>query len=260
VHAADGAGAPPAAASRFFDPDDGWFDVSGFLDNAYGFVPVVAPITEPAVGYGAAAALVFIDREPGQKGRPNIAVAGGLRTENGTRGLFAGHLGTWRDNRLRTLVGVADADANLDFFGLGGDRRPGGAGLAYSIALRGGTAGASYRIGDTSLWLGLQYGLADTTVTLDGPGPGLPGIAPDGRRLRLGALVPSITLDGRDNFFTPTRGWYVDLSVPVFREALGSDRDFQRPTLTAMAFQPLGSTLYFSIRGAAKSSSGGTPF
>lgn len=260
VHAADGAGAPPAAASRFFDADDGWFDVSGFLDTAYGFVPVVAPITEPAVGYGAAGALLFIDREATGKGRPNIALAGGLRTENGTRGVFAGHLGTWMDNRLHTLVGAADADVNLDFFGLGGDRLPPGTGLGYSIAVRGGTAGASYRIGETPLWLGLQYGLADTTVGLTRPAVAAPGFTAEDRALRLAALVPSITLDARDNFFTPTRGWYVDLSVPVFREALGSNRDFQRPALTAMAYVPLASSLYFAARGAARSSSDGTPF
>lgn len=72
--------------------------------------------------------------------------------------------------------------------------------------------------------------------------------------------MPSITVDARDNFFTPTNGWYVALSVPLYREALGSDRDFQRPALTAMAYQPLASTLYFAVRGAAKSSSDGTPF
>ena len=49
--------------SRLIDPDDGWLDLSQFLDTAYGFVPLVSPITEPAVGYGAAAALVFIDRQ-----------------------------------------------------------------------------------------------------------------------------------------------------------------------------------------------------
>src|SRR5215831_7756879 len=26
--------------SRFWSPDDGWFDVSGFLDEKYGFLPV----------------------------------------------------------------------------------------------------------------------------------------------------------------------------------------------------------------------------
>jgi hypothetical protein len=140
-------------ASKFIDPDDGWFDVSGFLDTVYGFVPVVVPITEPAVGYGAAGALVFIDRDRSHGGRPNLAVAGGLGTENGTRGLFAGHLGTWKDNRLRTLVFAVDADVNLEFFGLGGDRVPGETSVGYAIALRGATAGASYRVGDTALWV-----------------------------------------------------------------------------------------------------------
>jgi hypothetical protein len=39
-----------------YDAQDGWLDLSGFLDTAYGFVPLVMPITEPAVGYGALAA------------------------------------------------------------------------------------------------------------------------------------------------------------------------------------------------------------
>ena len=50
------------------------------------------------------------------------------------------------------------------------------------------------------------------------------GTAVSGQRLR----------DTRDNFFTPTQGWYVDLSVPLFREALGSDRNFQTASLTAI--------------------------
>jgi hypothetical protein len=253
-----------AAESRFFDADDGWFDISGFLDTAYGFVPVVAPITEPAVGYGAAGALVFIDRNPPGKDqeytRPNIAAVGGLATENGTRGLFAGHLGTWMDGRLRTLVGVADADVNLEFFGLGGDRTTGDTGLGYSIAARGGVAGGSYRLGATPLWLGLRYALAKTTVTFDVSDFGLPGITPNDRDLRLAALTPSLTLDMRDNFFTPTKGWYADLSVPLFREALGGDRNFEKAVLTAMHYRPLTSSLFFSVRGTARTSSDGTPF
>jgi len=61
-----------------YDAQDGWFDLSGFLDTAYGFVPLVMPITEPAVGYGALGALVFIDRNAPVDGhfvRPDIAAA-----------------------------------------------------------------------------------------------------------------------------------------------------------------------------------------
>jgi len=62
--AADDASQPVAAKdqSKIFSADDGWLDVSGFLDQAYGFLPVVIPITEPAVGYGAAGGLAFIVR------------------------------------------------------------------------------------------------------------------------------------------------------------------------------------------------------
>ena len=258
---------PPAKDSpgslRFYDPDDGWFDVSEFLDKAYGFVPVVFPITEPAVGYGAIGALLFIDRNvPGggeRYTRPNITAVGALGTENGTDGYFLGHLGTWMDGRLRTQVAFADADINLDFFGLGGDRTQ-GPGLGYSIAARGGVVGGGFRLGDTPFWLGLRYTLVKTSVTLDAPNPGLPGISASDLDLRLAALTPAITLDMRNNFFTPTEGWYVDLSVPLFREALGSDRDFETVALTAIHYRPLAQSLFFSVRGTGRSSSDGTPF
>ena len=100
LHAAEGADGEPAP-SRLIDPQDGWLDVSGFLDSVYGFVPVIVPITEPAVGYGAAGALVFIDRKPpdsqGRSQRPNITAVGGLRTENGTHGFFGGFSTTMRN-------------------------------------------------------------------------------------------------------------------------------------------------------------------
>jgi hypothetical protein len=263
VHAADNAGTAPAP-SRLIDAEDGWLDASDFLDTAYGFVPVVAPITEPAVGYGAVGALVFIDRDPASEQqryvRPNIAAIGGMATDNGSRGVFGGHLGTWLDGRLRTLVAIADVDVNLEFFGLGGDRNPGDVPLGYGIEARGGVAGGNYRIGDSPLWLGLRYTHVNTHVTFDVGDPALPGIAPDDRDLRLAALTPSLTLDMRDNFFTPTKGWYLDLSAPLYRDSFGSDRDFETLTLTAMHYRPLSRALFLSVRGGARTSSDGTPF
>ena len=245
----------PSAPASFRDPQDGWLDFSQFLDTAYGFIPLAAPITEPAVGYGAVGALAFIDRRApgwGERGaRPNIAVVGALGTENGTRGAFAGHLGSWLDGRLRTLVAVADADVNLEFFGLGGDRPPGGPGLKYSVAARGGAAGASYRLGATPLWVGARYASVDTSVDLGDQNSGLASFTSGDLGLRLAGVTPSLTLDLRDNFFTPTDGWYVDLSVPTFREALGSDRDFRKTTLTAIGYRPLGGATFLSVRGLA---------
>ena len=260
----------PTSDSKLVDPTDGWLDVSAFLDTAYGFVPVISPITEPAVGYGAAGALVFIDRNPPPPGggfvRPNIAAVGGLATENGTNGVFGAHLGTWMDGRLNTIVGLADVDMNLEFFGLGGDRIKQPDGLKYSMAATGGMAGGSYRVSDTHAWLGLRYAYAETNVTAGWSRP-QPPIFPDrpvlptaDLSLDLAVITPTFTFDTRDNFFTPTSGWYADLSANFARSALGSDRDFERVDLNVIHYRPVSGQVYLGIRGAVKSSSDGTPF
>lgn len=246
--------------SGMFDAEDGWFDVSNYLDTAYGFVPVLAPITEPAVGYGAAGALVFIDRNTPRKGqshaRPNIAVLGGLATQNDTKGVFAAHLGNWMDGRFRTLAGWADADINLEFFGLGGNLNPGGRPVNYSIHARGGIIGASYQLGESPFWVGLRYASVSTSIGLNRA-----SIIPvRDLNLNLAAITPSLTYDTRDNFFTPTRGWYLDVSAPMFSKSLGSDRDFQKLALTAMHYRPVTTDLFFSARATARTSSGETPF
>src|SRR6516165_7009069 len=120
---------PPAtnSVSKFYSEDDGWLDVSGFLDQKYGFIPLVIPITEPAVGYGAAGGVAFIDKPLGEAlagyGRPNITVVGGLGTENGTWGVFAGNVHHWFDEKLQTQIGLMYASVNLDFFGIGNDQQ-----------------------------------------------------------------------------------------------------------------------------------------
>jgi hypothetical protein len=250
----------PAAPSKFHDPEDGRFDVSGFLDTAHGFMPLLVPITEPALGYGAVGAAVFISGGTlGEGERPNIATIGAMRTDNGTRGWFGAHLGTWWNGRLRTTVAIADIDLNLEFFGLGGDRVS-DPGLAYSVKGKGGVVGGSYKLGDSDLWVGVRYSAVHTTVAFDSVAANLPGVSASDSSLRLGALTPSITLDKRNNFFTPTDGWYVDLSVPVYRDSFGSDRNFETLNLTAMWFRPLGETLFLGMRGTYKGSSDDAPF
>jgi len=160
---------------------------------------------------------------------------------------------------VRTTVALADIDLNLEFFGLGGDRVS-DAGLGYSVKGKGGVLGGSYKIGDSDLWIGMRYVNVQTTVSSAAVASSLPGVSPSDFNLRLGALTPSITLDKRGNFFTPTDGWYVDLSIPVYRDSFGSDRNFETLNLTAMWFRPLGQTLFLGVRGTFKDSSDDAPF
>src|SRR6187399_632593 len=111
---------PSPKPSSFKSPDDGWFDLGGFLGKAYGFMPIAAPITEPSVGYGLAGGIAFIS-EPIGRERPNITFIGGLGTENGTKGAVVGDLRYWHGRKFQTLAAVVYASINLDFYGIGSD-------------------------------------------------------------------------------------------------------------------------------------------
>ncbi len=249
--------------SKFRSPDDGWFDVSGFLDERYGFVPVVIPITEPAVGYGAAGGLAFVNKPLGEAragyGRPNITAIGGLGTENGTWGALAGDVRQWLDDRLQTLAGVVYASVNLDFYGLGEDSALSRHPLRYNLEPVGGLAQAKYRLGGSRFWAGLSYAYAATKVSFEAPA-GTPGLPSFKENSNVGGLTPSLTYDSRDNIFTPNRGSYLEATAGLFSEYLGGDYDFQRPRLIAIHYLTLLPRLTLGLRGDAAASFGDVPF
>jgi surface antigen Omp85-like protein len=253
----------PEAPSKSGAAEDGGFDMSGFLDEKYGFLPVVLPITEPAVGYGAAGALMFLSKPLGEAqagfGRPNITAVGGLGTENGTWGAAAGDLRHWLDDRLQTLVAGTYTSANLDFHGIGEDPALGNHPLHYNLEPKGGLVQAKYRLGNTPFWAGLRYTFADTQVTFDEPAgtAGLPAFEHDSE---VGGLSPSLTYDSRDNIFTPIHGLYVEATGGFFSQALGGDDEFQNARVIAMQFIPLSPRLTLGFREEGAASFGDEPF
>ena len=250
-------------ASRFRSLEDGWLDVSGFLDEKYGFLPVVMPITEPAVGYGAAGGLAFISRPLGETnagfGRPNISMIGGMGTENGSWGAVAGDVRHWLNDHLQTLVGVVYSSVNLDFHGIGQDSLLENDPLRYKLEPKGGLLQGKLRLSNSRAWIGLNYAWARTGVSFEAPA-GTPGLPDFTSESAVSGFTPSFTYDSRDNIFTPTRGTFVEASVGIFGEALGGDDDFQRARLTVMQYVPLSGRLFLGLRGDASASFGNAPF
>jgi outer membrane protein assembly factor BamA len=263
-----GAAASPAtptnSPSLLRSAEDGWLDASGFLDQAYGFVPLFVPITEPAVGYGLAGGLTFIDKPHSEEtkagfGRPNLTAVGGFGTENDTWGVMAGDLRHWLDDRLQTLVGVGYASVNLDYYGIGQDSALQSQPLSYNLEPLGGMFQTKLRLGSSRWWGGLNYAFATTDVTFDAP-PATPGLPSFQRDSRVGGVTPSLTFDSRDNVFTPTRGLYGELTAGFFSPAFGGDDDFQRVALATMYYLPLHPKWTLGLRGAMNLSFGDEPF
>ena len=248
---------------EFWSKEDGWLDVSGFLDQKYGFLPIVLPITEPAVGYGAAVGLAFISSPLGAVkdgyDRPNISLVGGMATENGTRGLVLGDFRHWMDDNLQTVAGVFDASVNLDFHGIGDDSRLDHDPLEYTLEPLGTLLQAKYRIAGSRWWAGLSYAFARTNVEFDAPA-GTPGLPDFEKETNEAGLTPTLTYDSRDNLFTPNRGTYVEAGCGFFSSALGGDDEFEKARVIAMHFIPISETLFFGLRGEAAATFNDPPF
>jgi len=251
------------APSKFRSAEDGWLDVSDFLDEKYGFLPVVIPITEPAVGYGAAGGLTFINKPLAEAragfGRPDMTLVGGMGTENGSWGAVAGDVRHWLDDRLQTLAGVVYASINLDYHGIGGDGILEDYPLRYNLEPKGGMLQTKYRLGDSRWWAGLSYAYATTDIRFEAP-PATPGLPDYQEESDVGGLTPGVTFDSRDNVFTPTRGTFVEASAGLFSGALGGDDEFQRVRLLGMQFIPLHPRLSLGLRAEVAASFGDVPF
>ena len=258
---ADQAEPPSGESSRFFQ--DGQLDLSSFLENPRGFLPVPIVITEPAVGYGGGAAGMFVRprEEAGEEGwsRPDISAIGAVATENGTRGAFAGDASRWMDGRLRTQFGGGGGRINLDFYGLGVDRASLDQAVRYTLQFTTAIAQANWQLAPKSPWsLGLRYVYADVEPRLRDD-PVFPGLA-DRVRVKVSAPTAVAEFDTRDNIFTPTRGAYSESSLLASRESLGSNVDFERFEQILMGWYPLSRELTLGARGNYAWSSAGAPF
>jgi len=249
--------------SKYRSPEDGWFDISGFIDQAYGFAPVLMPITEPAVGYGVAGALAFIGKpdvnaEAGF-GRPNITAVGGLGTENSTWGTFGCDLRSWKNDKIQTLAALLYASINLDYYGIGDDPALRSDPLRYNLKPAGGLFEMKYRLGNTRAWIGASYMFADTPVTFKAPDETsrLPDFTRDSQ---MGGFTPCLIYDSRDNMFTPIKGSYLEASASIYSKALGGDSEFQIVSLDAIQYVPVASDLTLGVRGGAAMSFNDTPF
>lgn len=255
--------APAKPASKLRSPEDGWIDLSSFLDESYGFLPIAMPITEPAIGYGLGGGVMFLDEPMGKAAaefkRPNITGVFGFGSENGTWGGGLGDIRNWRDGRLQTLAAAFTASVNLDFYGLGEDPILADHPLRYTLEPLGGVIQGKHQLGDSRFFAGLGYVYVSMDVGFKAP-QGTPGLPDYTSESTLGALLPSFSYDTRDNIFTPTKGLYVEASLAAFSEAVGADGEYQRGTMLLFYYHPLGETLFLGLKGQVTATFGDAPF
>ncbi len=244
-------------SGRFIDPDDGHLDVSDWLASRTGFLPVPIVVTEPAVGYGGGVALTFFHGRFGgttvgegartRRIPPSVSVVAAGGTENGTWFVGGGHLGIWRQDRIRYMGGAGYGNVNMDYYGTGGElARP----VSFSSKAFGLMQQLDFRLGDSNLFAGIGYRLVATSNRFD-PGdplplPGLPGLEFD---LRSANLNLSLGYDDRDNIFTPNSGLDAEIRYSNYGTIWGGDSDFHKYRLFAKYYHRLGPRWVLGLRG-----------
>jgi hypothetical protein len=254
----------PAAATAipalFVDPTDGAFDASRWLASRNGFVPLVVPITEPALGYGAAGGLVFFhareDAQPADaEGRftpPSLSVAMAFGTSNGSWGAGGGHMGIWRDDTIRYLGGAAYASLELDFYGSADAARH------FTLEAVPVVQELVFRVARTPLYAGGRWLFVHSTVRFADARP--EGVLGSGAESSISGAGAVLTWDARDTIFTPSTGTRAEASFLWYDPALGSDYRYWQLRAYELGYFPVTPSLVAGLRLDAQLSGGDVPF
>jgi hypothetical protein len=264
--------------SQFVDPEDGRFDASVFLaDNAYGFLPVPIIITDPAVDGGLGVVGLFFHETDEQKEArlkalrtsedgarylltPSVSAAAVAVTGNDSRFVGGGHMGFFKQGRIRYMGGGGYGDVNLDFFGFGEVT------LTRPVELNTRAAAiiqnVRFRLGNTPIFLGPVQRFVSARIEPKSLGDLSGEILPPDlqerwqeivRRLLTQDVVTSglgvvAELDTRDNFFSPHEGYYLQLEHLLYRDFLGSDIDYQLTTLDSNSYWKISERFRAGLR------------
>jgi hypothetical protein len=254
---------PAKPPSKFRDPKDGQIDLSAFLAQPRAFMPIPLVVTEPAVGYGGGAAGMFVRprEQAGSEGfaRPNISIAGGIATENGTWMAFAGDSSRWMDDRVQTLAAVGGGQLNLDFYGLGDASDSLDQPVSYTLDASLLLLQGDWKPNPKSHWsIGMRYVYSQIEPKLREEAQ-FPGLA-DSIHVKISAPAAVLEFDSRNNLFTPTSGMFAESVYLLSREELGATEDFERFQQVVMGWIPISDQWTLGMRGDYQWSSDGTPF
>lgn len=254
---------------RFRDPEDGMLDMSSYLLERKGALPVPLVITEPAVGYGGGVALVFFQQSIAEsaaqsKGSkrytpPNVYGAGGMLTENGTWGAGGGGLVSFAGDRWRWRGGAGYADANLDFYGVGGNLGLDEFKVGYNLTGWGTVQHILRRIGESDAWLVGRWFYLDVSSSFD-LGEDVHLLDPIQREDRNSGIGASVEFDSRDNIFTPNRGWTGSVDTLFYSPDWGSDTRFQSYRAHVFAYFPFAERFVLGLRADGRTARGDVPF
>ncbi|MFA0440473.1 BamA/TamA family outer membrane protein [Vibrio sp. 10N.286.49.B1] len=246
--------APSMAFDQFIDPTDGMFDASSWvLDNAVGFMPVPIIITDPAVGAGGGAALMFFhESEARERQRkehpdeiaglpPSVTAVAAAATENGTWLTGAFHFGSWKEDTWRYQGGLFYGSFNLKYYVRDYPLDFNIDGLYFMQDI-------DYRIAGSDWFIGAKYAILSSKTTFD-LGNDIVNLPPIDFDMNDANIELKVTYDSRDSIFTPNDGLKAKLGTEFHNQSFGGDLDYRKTRLQLNYFAPVIRDVVIGLRG-----------
>ncbi len=252
------------------DSLDGGFDLSDYIIQANGFVPIPYFITEPALGgFGGALIPVFIKKNAGYVDSvngelkitpvaPDITGGLGLYTLNNSWALAAFRSGIFVKKRIKYTVGTAYADINMSFyktFDQLGEKK-----LAFNIKILPLLLQGTKRIGLSHWYAGIKYFFLQAKARYVGDTT-LLNLAKSLESTKIiSQLGGIIELDNRDNIFTPYKGIKFHVDAVCADNMFGSDYDYWRINYYTYLYKMLFPRITAGLRVDGQQIFGSAPF
>lgn len=253
----------------FFKDSIGAVDVSDWLIDAHGFIPLPVVITEPALGnFGMAIAPIFMQpkkrylSDTTVQGKPqyvppDMTMGVLLYTANNSWGIGGGRIGSWLKAKVRYRVMGGYFNINMAFYRqsqLFGEQKFNFNFRAipiYGHAIR--------RIGVSNWYGGMQYLFAKAEVKIEGEK--LPSFVTDKEASPL-ISAPGLIVeyDSRDNMISPNKGFKFHVNGFESHEIFGSDFNFAHINTFTYLYFPINKKLVGSLRCDYQQILGNAPF
>jgi hypothetical protein len=255
---------PNGQKKTFIDPYDSAFDISSYLFDLHGFLPIVSPITEPAVGIGAALAGVFFipkkkkEGEPKRFKTPDITGFAGGYTKNKTWFAGAGYLGFWKDDHIRYRGVFGYADVNLKYYGEGDgylEDHPISFNLKTYILLQ----QAVFRIKNSNFFIGGKYLYTNIKASLDNK-EDYDWFDPEDFKQTSSGVGLITEYENFNNILSPSRGWRIHADYIQNFDFLGSSKNFGIFKFYSVWYQPVTNFWTSGLRLATYAATGDAPF
>ncbi|MFD1293984.1 hypothetical protein ACFQ5N_09065 [Lutibacter holmesii] len=249
----------------FKDSIDGAFDISEFLLEPEGFLPVPIIITEPALGYGGGLAALFLTPQKKEYDipvPPNISGIIGLGTSNKTWMAALFHFHVWGPDKIRYFGMIAKPNINIKYYGNNNDflsKNPVEFNLdAWYLLQR-----VNVRIAKTNLFLGGSYIYFKGNTKFD-PFPNNPIfeklLADLNGKSTISMIRPMANFDSRDNIFTPINGINSGIEFSYNATWLGADNTYHQINPYFIGYKKITENISSAIRFDGNFMFGDAPF